>query len=75
MGMGKSGTGGNSDKIFTSSKHASSVQDSTKLFANQEQAYEKARAITLQAKGKGLGFTSSSETTLKFSFMVIVSET
>lgn len=64
MGMGKNGTG-SSDKIFTTSKHASSVQDSTKLFANQEQQYEKARAITLQAKGKGLGFTSSSETVLK----------
>jgi len=58
MGMGKSG--GHADKpMMTSAKHASSVQDSTKLFANQEQQYEKARAITLSSKGQGLGFAPS----------------
>lgn len=57
MGMGKSGSV--EKPMMTSAKHASTVQDSTKLFANQEQEYEKARAITLSAKGQGLGFAST----------------
>ena len=56
MGMGKSV--GSTTKPFTSSKHASSVQDSTQLFANQEQGFEKARAATFSARGQGLGFAS-----------------
>jgi len=63
MGMGKSG--GSTTKPFTSSKHASSVQDSTQLFANQEQGFEKARATTFSARGQGLGFASAKETEKK----------
>ena len=58
MGMGKSGSA-TKPINSTSQPHASSVQDSTNLFSNQEKEYEKARAMTLSGRGQGLGFASA----------------